>query len=100
MSPSILVMDEPTSNLDPKSRRELIQLLKTFDHTIIIATHDLDMVFDLCLRTIVLKEGRILADGLTLDILQNEELLDSSHLEKPLRLQGCPVCSARNGACS
>jgi len=99
MSPSILVMDEPTSNLDPKSRRQLIQLLKTFDHTIILATHDLDMVLDLCLRTIVLKEGRILADGPTLDILQNEELLDSSHLEKPLRLQGCPVCSARNGAC-
>jgi cobalt/nickel transport system ATP-binding protein len=99
MSPSILVMDEPTSNLDPKSRRQLIQLLKTFDHTIIIATHDLDMVLDLCSRTIVLKEGRTLADGLTLDILQNEELLDSSHLEKPLRLQGCPVCSSRNGAC-
>ncbi len=100
MSPSILVMDEPTSNLDPKSRRELIQLLKTFDHTIIIATHDLDMVFDLCLRTIILKEGRILADGPTLDILQNEELLDSSHLEKPLRLQGCPLCSARKGSYS
>ena len=95
MSPSILVMDEPTSSLDPKTRRQLIELLKTFKHTLIIATHDLDLVLDLCPRTIVFKEGRVVADGLTLDILQNEELLDSSSLEKPLCLQGCPVCQAR-----
>jgi cobalt/nickel transport system ATP-binding protein len=93
MSPSILVMDEPSSSLDPRARRQLIDLLKTFTHTIIIATHDLDMVLDLCARTIVLKEGRILADGLTWEILQDEKLLDSSSLEKPLRLQGCPVCT-------
>ena len=95
MSPSILVMDEPTSSLDPKTRRQLIELLKTFKHTLIIATHDLDLVLDLCPRTIVFKEGRVVADGPTLDILQNEELLDSSSLEKPLCLQGCPVCQAR-----
>jgi len=93
MSPSILVMDEPSANLDPKSRRELIDLLKTFDHTIILATHDLDMVLDLCSRTIVLRDGRVAADGPTMDILQNEELLHSSRLEKPLRLQGCPLCA-------
>jgi cobalt/nickel transport system ATP-binding protein len=98
MSPSILIMDEPTSNLDPKSRRQLIHLLKTFDHTIIIATHDLDMVFDLCSRCIVLREGRVVADAPTPEILQNEELLDASRLEKPLRLQGCPVCGAKSGA--
>lgn len=92
MSPSILVMDEPTASLDPKTRRQLIKLLKTFKHTLIIATHDLDSVLDLCSRTIVFKEGRIVADGPTLDILQDEELLDSSSLEKPLCLQGCPVC--------
>jgi cobalt/nickel transport system ATP-binding protein len=97
MSPSILVMDEPTSNLDPKARRKLIELLKTFEHTIIVATHDLDMVMDLCSRTIVLKEGRLVADDSTLNILQNEELLDASRLEKPFRLQGCPVCSGRGG---
>lgn len=95
MSPSILVMDEPTSSLDPKTRRQLIELLKTFKHTLIIATHDLDLVLDLCPRTIVFKEGRVVADGPTLDILQNEELLDSSSLEKPLCLQGCPVCQTR-----
>src|SRR5512139_152193 len=54
MSPSILVMDEPTSSLDPRARRQLIELLKTFQHTKIVATHDLDMVLDLCSRTIVL----------------------------------------------
>lgn len=94
MSPSILVMDEPTSNLDPKSRRQLIQLLKTFEHTIIVATHDLDMVLDLCARTIVLKKGRVAADGPSIDILQNAELLDACRLEKPFALQACPVCSA------
>ncbi len=93
MSPSILVMDEPTSNLDPKARRQLIHLLKTFEHTIILATHDLDMVLDLCSRTIVLKKGRIEADGPTLDILQNAALLDACRLEKPLQLQSCPICS-------
>ena len=63
MSPSILVMDEPTSNLDPKARRQLIHLLSEFDHTKIIATHDMDMVLDLCSRAIVLRGGEVVADG-------------------------------------
>jgi len=84
MSPDILVMDEPTSSLDPKSRRRLIDLLKTFRHTKIIATHDLDMALDLCERIIVMHKGQITADGKTRDILQNEELLRASNLEKPL----------------
>jgi cobalt/nickel transport system ATP-binding protein len=92
VDPAILVMDEPTSNLDPKTRRQLIELLKTFEHSLIIATHDLDMVLDLCDRTLVLREGRIAADGPTAKIMQDEDLLASSHLEKPLRMQGCPVC--------
>jgi cobalt/nickel transport system ATP-binding protein len=94
MSPSILVMDEPTSNLDPRARRQLIGLLQSFDHTIVVATHDLDMVLDLCSRTIVMKDGQVATDGSTADILYNEELLQSCCLEKPLRLQGCPICSA------
>jgi cobalt/nickel transport system ATP-binding protein len=87
-------MDEPTSNLDPKARRQLIHLLKTFEHTIILATHDLDMVLDLCSRTIILKKGRVEADGSTRDILQNQELLDACRLEKPLQLQSRPICSS------
>ncbi len=92
MSPDILVMDEPTTGLDPRARRLLIGLLKSFHHTKIIATHDLDLVVDLCERTIVIHDGRVTADGPTAEIFQNEALLAQSHLEKPLRMQGCPVC--------
>jgi cobalt/nickel transport system ATP-binding protein len=95
MSPDILVMDEPTSNLDPRARSKLIELLKTFKHTKIIATHDLDMVMDLCERTIVIHKGRVMADGPTAEIFMNQELLAESHLEKPLRMQGCPVCGKK-----
>ena len=92
MSPDILVMDEPTSGLDPRARRRLIEQLKSFEHTKIIATHDLDMVLDVCDRTLVIHEGRVTADGPTLDVFQNVPLLEESHLEQPLRIQGCPVC--------
>ncbi|MBU0633958.1 MAG: energy-coupling factor ABC transporter ATP-binding protein [Candidatus Omnitrophica bacterium] len=98
MSPDILVMDEPTSSLDPRSRRRLIELLKTFRHTKIVATHDLDMALDLCERTIVLHQGRITADGPTQKIMRDEELLRSSSLEKPLRMQSCPVCAGEKKA--
>ncbi|MBU1124993.1 MAG: energy-coupling factor ABC transporter ATP-binding protein [Candidatus Omnitrophica bacterium] len=93
MSPDILVMDEPTSSLDPRSRRRLIELLKTFQHTKIIATHDLDMALDVCERTVVLHCGQVTADGKTKEILQNEELLRASSLERPLAMQRCPACS-------
>ena len=93
MSPDILVLDEPSSNLDPKARRQLIDLLRGFKHTKIIATHDLDMVLDLCERCIVLHEGHVKADGPTTDIFKDDALLASSHLEKHLRMQACPACS-------
>lgn len=96
MSPSILVMDEPSSNLDPRARRQLIHLLCAFEHTKIIATHDLDMVLDLCSRVIVLKGGRLIADGPVWEILESEEILESGGLEKPLRLQGCPAGCPRH----
>jgi len=94
VSPDILVMDEPASSLDPKSRSRLIELLKTFHHTKIIATHDLDMAMDLCERTIVMHKGKIVADGVTTELFQDENLLRRSGLEKPLRLQKCPICSS------
>jgi cobalt/nickel transport system ATP-binding protein len=92
MTPDILVMDEPSSGLDPRARRMLIELLAGFRHTKIIATHDLDLVLDLCERTVVLREGRIMADGPTSAIFADDRLLAESRLEKPLRLQACPMC--------
>jgi cobalt/nickel transport system ATP-binding protein len=92
MSPDILVLDEPSTSLDPRARRQLMDLLAGFEHTKIIATHDMDLAFDLCRRTIVLHRGRVMADGPTEDIFRNEELLKESHLEPPLRLQACPHC--------
>ena len=63
MHPDVLILDEPSDALDPGARRRLIHLLQTFEHTKIIATHDLDLVLDVCTRVIVLHEGRILADA-------------------------------------
>lgn len=94
MSPDILVMDEPTANMDPTARRQVIELLKTFEHTKIIATHDLDLAMDLCRRTLIIHEGRMVVDGATLEIMQDEALLKRNRLEKPLRIQGCPVCGS------
>lgn len=95
MSPDILVLDEPTTGLDPLARRQLIGLFREFHHTKIIASHDLDMVLDLCERTIVIHEGIVKADGPTAEIFSDEKLLAECCLEKPLSMQGCPVCAAR-----
>ncbi len=94
MQPDVLIMDEPTSALDPKARRRVINLLKGFEHTKIITSHDLDMVLETCKRAIVIKEGEIAADGTTAEILSDVELLDSCGLEIPLSLQNCPICRA------
>lgn len=95
MSPDILVMDEPTSGLDPFARRQLMDLLREFQHTKIFTSHDLDMVLNLCPRTIILHEGAIMADGPTGEIFQNDALLSECRLEKPFSMQGCPICSCR-----
>jgi len=97
MEPDVLIMDEPTAALDPKSRRRVISLLKSFEHTKIITSHDLDMVFETCKRIIVIKDGKIAADGTTEEILCNAELLDSCGLELPLSLQNCPLCGTSKG---
>jgi cobalt/nickel transport system ATP-binding protein len=95
MEPDILVMDEPTAALDPQSRRRLITLLKGFSHTKIITTHDLDMVYELCKRTIIISHGIIIADGDTANILTDAALLEECGLELPLGLQNCPVCGMK-----
>lgn len=87
MEPSILIMDEPTAALDPRARRRLINLLNSFEYTKIVASHDLDMILDTCKRTIVLKDGKIAADGDTKDILLDEKLMDECNLELPLSCQ-------------
>lgn len=76
MEPSILVLDEPTSNLDFSARRDLIEVLKDFTHTQLIATHDLDMVRELCPRSIVIDKGRVVADGETAAILEDQKVLE------------------------
>ncbi len=95
MTPDILVLDEPTSGLDPSARRQIMSLLREFHHTKIFTTHDLDMVLELCQRTIILHEGKIMADGPTVEIFHNDALLSACRLEKPFSLQGCPVCNRR-----
>jgi len=89
MEPDILAMDEPAANLDPKSRRLLINLLKTFTHSKIIASHDLDLIMDVCSRCIVISAGTLVADGPAMDILSNKILLEDNNLELPLSLQRC-----------
>lgn len=85
--PRILVLDEPTSNLDPRGRRELKALLATIPATKIIATHDLELVVQLCTRAVVLDGGKIAADGLPVELLADEPLMLAHGLERPHILQ-------------
>ncbi len=83
MEPDLLVLDEPTSNLDPFARRELAELLTTLDVTVLMITHDLPYALQLCPRSLVLSGGRIVADGPTREILSNADLLRAHRLELP-----------------
>ncbi|WP_036486192.1 energy-coupling factor ABC transporter ATP-binding protein [Myxosarcina sp. GI1] len=84
MEPEVLVLDEPSAQLDPRSRRQLIELLQNFSLTQLIATHDLDLALELCSRTIVLSKGQIVYDGATEKIMNNPDFLVSHSLESPL----------------
>jgi cobalt/nickel transport system ATP-binding protein len=83
MDPAILVLDEPTSELDPRSRRSLIRMLRELPQTMLVASHDMRLVRDLCPRTVILDEGRIVADGPTSRLLADVELLERHGLEQP-----------------
>ena len=85
--PTVLVLDEPTANLDPRGRRRFMGLIRGLAATKLIATHDLEMVLDLCGRTILLDAGRVVADGPTLDVLGDPDLLEAHSLEMPLSLK-------------
>jgi cobalt/nickel transport system ATP-binding protein len=86
MKPEILVLDEPSSNLDPRHRRDLINLLNQLNLTKIIATHDLDLVLETCLKVILIDKGGIVIKGNALDILSNKTLLQAHNLELPYQL--------------
>jgi len=83
MNPGILVLDEPTAGLDPRARRKLINLLRGLTITMLVSTHDMAMVRDLFPRTIVMDEGRIVADGPTEQVLKDEAFLQAHGLELP-----------------
>ena len=79
----VLVLDEPTSGLDPRGRRELKTLLLTMPETMLIASHDLEFVVEVCTRVIVIDNGQLVADGATVDILNDEDLMLARGLERP-----------------
>lgn len=104
MEPQILMFDEPSAQLDPRSRRHLIQLLQSLPETQLIATHDLDLALEICDRTVVLSQGRVVYDGQTEQVLSNIDFLEQHALELPLsyrrpycQLQDAPVADHVTG---
>ncbi len=83
MEPEILVLDEPSSNLDPRSRREFGEILAGFDRTIVMVTHDLPYAHEICDRAVIMDDGRIVADGPADEILGDADLLAAHALELP-----------------
>jgi cobalt/nickel transport system ATP-binding protein len=91
MEPDVLVLDEPTANLDPAARRELATVLRTLDLTTLVVTHDLPYALELCPRSVILAEGRIVADGPTRALLADTALLAAHRLELPFGFDPRPV---------
>jgi energy-coupling factor transporter ATP-binding protein EcfA2 len=83
MKPEVLVLDEPTAGLDPRSRRSLIHLLAELPLTMLVSTHDMLMVRELFPRMVIMDEGRVVADGPTKTLMNDEALLNAHGLEKP-----------------
>ncbi len=90
MEPEAVLMDEPTSTLDPYNRRIVINTIRELDQTRIITSHDLDMILDTCDRVILLSEGKIVADGKASVLLRDRELLERHRMELPLSIMGRP----------
>ncbi len=91
MNPDILIMDEPSSNLDPRGRRNLIELLKTMPQTLLVVGHDLDMLLEVCPRTLIIDAGKIVADGPTEKVFSNPDLMQNHGLEVPPLLRQCQL---------
>ena len=88
MEPEAILMDEPSTALDPVNRRTVINTIRRLKQTKLIASHDLDMILDTCQRVILLSGGKIVADGPVEEILYNRELLEGNRMELPFCLQG------------
>lgn len=91
MRPRALALDEPTNDLDPRARRALMAVLRRLEVTLLVATHDLELVLALCERAVVLDAGAVVADGAAVDILSNDALMDAHGLEVPLSLRSRPA---------
>ncbi len=87
MEPRIVALDEPTSNLDALHRRKIIDWIGKNGRTCVITSHDLDMIYDTCHRTVILNKGKIIAVGETREILKDKKILESNDLELPLSFQ-------------
>jgi cobalt/nickel transport system ATP-binding protein len=98
MQPQILVLDEPSAQLDPRSRRHLIELLQGLPLTQLIATHDLDLAWELCQRTVILSQGRVVYDGETEKVMSNRDFLRQHALESPLSYSR-PYCNLADAPC-
>ena len=87
MDPDVCLMDEPSSGLDPKNRRNLIRVISSLDCLQIIASHDLDLLWDTCSRILLIDEGKLVFDGPSDELMRDEALLTAHSLELPLSLQ-------------
>lgn len=83
--PEVLTLDEPSAALDPRARRRVIDFLRRSEHTIILATHDLDMALDVCDRAIILNEGSVVCEGALPELFTDREILEANGLELPLK---------------
>jgi len=86
LEPEILILDEPTAGLDAGQRRALLAFLRGLETTLIVATHDLDLVLELCHRALLIREGKIRAEGVCRELLSDRALLEESNLQMPARL--------------
>ena len=87
MEPEVILLDEPAASLDPGNRRKIIKTLQKLPQTLLIASHDLDLIYETCSRVILLSGGKTAADGLPEKILRDRALLEANHLELPLKFQ-------------
>lgn len=89
--PKILILDEPSSNLDPKNRNNFIRLIKSLRKTMLIATHDMDLAYEFSERCIILNEGKVVYDGKTKDVLKNRSFLVKNGLDLPLAFKNSEI---------